>query len=44
MQSFDLILSGTLASKFDEETVGAKGAAELPRLQFLVLENTVHSN
>lgn len=37
--SFDLILSGTLASEFDEDTVGIQGATSLPPYEFIVQEN-----
>lgn len=37
--SFDLILSGTLASETDEKTVGITGAISLPPHEFIVKEN-----
>lgn len=37
--SFDLILSGNLASETDEKTVGITGAISLPPHEFIVKEN-----
>lgn len=36
--SFDLILSGTLASEADEKTMGVSGATSLPAHEFIVKE------
>ncbi len=37
--SFDLILSGVLATSYDEETLGVPGASVLNRFEFIVKEN-----
>ena len=38
IQSFDLVLAGTLASTADEETVGMPGATKLTDHSFMVRE------